>query len=126
MSVMLTWIIFNFIKNNVLLFKARHNLTRFKLQTSLVYKTRFVIDTELTREMEIAGCIHRRNWKGSRARWSVEGISSLLLFLPLDTFSIPCEIRKPEVRSSPFRRAPSPKAIVTNWMTLCRISPWES
>jgi len=36
------------------------------------------------------------------------------LFLPLRYF---LEIRKPEVRSSPFRRAPSPKAIVANWMT---------
>lgn len=123
---MLTNIILQFIRNNVLLFEVPYNLTKFKPQTSLVYKTRFVIDSKLAHEMEIAGCIHRRNWKGSRVRWSMEGISSLSVFLPLDTFSIPRKIRKPEVRSSPFRRSPSPKAIVANWMTLCRISLWES
>jgi len=74
---MLTSIILQFIRNNVLLFEVPYNLAKFKPRTSLVYKTRFVIDSKLAHEMEIAGCIHRRNWKGSRVRWSVEEISSL-------------------------------------------------
>lgn len=79
------------------------------------------------REMEIPRYIHRRNWKGSRAQWSAEGISSLSLLFPLDTSSIFRKIRKPEVRSSPFRRAPSPKAIVANWMTPSQVDlRWKS